>query len=94
MFLINFKIFFYLWVTIHLTLLVISGYLNKVAHALSMKNMMDFVNVHTFFYPLQTQNITYYDITEFTVFYAFGSICLLIVRKWSTAKRQQFIRYL
>lgn len=94
MFLINYKIIYYLWVLIHLTLLVISGYLNKVALVLSMKNMNDFVAVHTSFYPIQTQNISNYDISEFALFYLFGTLCVLVIRKWSTAKRQQYIRYL
>lgn len=92
--LINYKFFYYLWVLVHLTLLVISGYLNKVALVLSMKNMSDFVSVHTHVYPIETQNIQYYDISEFAFFYLIGTIGLYIVKKWSTTKRQQYIRYL
>lgn len=75
-------------------MLVISGYLNKVALALSMKNMKEFMAVHTTFYPVDTQNINNYDITEFIAFYIVGAIGLFIVRRWSTAKRQQYMRYL
>lgn len=83
--LINIRTVFYLWVLANLGLLLVSGYLHKIALALTLKNMSDFIEVHKHIYPYDTNNIRYYDISEFLLSYLVPLAFMGIFRRFKAS---------
>lgn len=77
----NVKIFLYGWIITNVVCLLASGYLKRLASALSMKDMKEFIEVHKVIFPFQTIDIKYYDITEFIVSYLIAVLFFYLFRR-------------
>jgi hypothetical protein len=82
----NLRILIYGWIATNFGLFISSGYLKRLASALSMKGMKEFVEVHTVIFPFQSLDIKYYDITEFIVSYLIAVLFFFIIKRMEQSR--------
>jgi hypothetical protein len=85
----NARVIFYFWVAINCVILIYSGYFQLLGLAFLKSDFKAFIEIHTKFYPFDTLDIKYFDLSEF-FFYIFVPVFLFNWFRKLFPKRRKF----
>jgi len=65
----SFRSLYFLWLTLHIAALIFSGWFDKVTIKKGA-SWSELIGYSSKFFPIQTLDLAYYDVTEFIIYYA------------------------
>ncbi|MGE5431038.1 MAG: hypothetical protein ACM3QX_08190 [Syntrophomonadaceae bacterium] len=84
---INKKYLYYGWLVFNCILLILSGYFQTLGTAFLKNDWTHFLEIHTRLYPLDTDNLGYYDLMEFSLYTGLPVLIMKIINKLKPSPR-------
>lgn len=89
---INRKFLYYAWLVFNCGLLVFSGYFQTLGTAFLKNDWTRFLELHTRLYPLDTDNLCYYDLMEFCLYTGIPILIMKFINKVKPSPRNSSYR--